>query len=447
MAWQYTVVELASMLGLARPKTEAFFRAVSTDTRTLRKGDVFFALKGERFDGAEFVSEAFGGGACAAVTTKPNTAGPCLLVPDALRALQTFAAHHRNRYDIPIIAITGSCGKTSSKEMAAEVLGTRYQVAKTPGNLNNEIGCPLSLLEIDGATDLAVIEMGANHLGEVAGLCRLARPTESAVTMVAPAHLEGFGTLENVAKAKAEIVEALPPHGTFYVNTDDPWCVRMAESYTGGTFRFGASGDVALEKCSFDRTGGMVLEVRPVGVLRLPLYSPAHATNVLLAVAIGLRHGITEFEGPLRRICASTVRLRMVRVGPLEVIDDTYNANPASMVAALDALVRRPGKGRRMAALGEMLELGDAAGDLHRRVGEAAGNAGVTHVFALGPHAHDMIAGARAARVPHAEVFDDHQTMAEAIRSIAEPGDALLVKGSRGMRMERLVEALRERYA
>ena len=445
MDWRYTIDRLADVVGAASPATgaTAFVRAC-TDTRRLEPGDVFFALKGERFDGNRFVGEAFARGAVAAVTTTPNDAGPCLVVEDPLDALQQFAAFHRAQYQVPVIAITGSCGKTTAKDLIAAVLGTRYTVAKTPGNLNNDIGCPLSLLEIGGKTDVAVIEMGANHAGEIAALCRLVQPTEAAITMVAPAHLDGFGTVENVASAKAEIVEALGSKGVFYVNVDDPWCRHMAERFSGEQVRFGSSGEVVLEACAFTGPGEMRLDIAPVGELRLPLACRAHAVNVLLAVAVGLRHGVQEFQDPLRKACGNSTRFKVVTIGPLVVIDDTYNANPASMAAALEALAEWPVQGARMAALGEMLELGDAAAGLHRDVGVLAARLGVTDLFVKGAHARDVAAAAEGV---HAEVMDGPEAIAAAIHGLARPGDMLLVKGSRGMRMERVLEALRELYA
>ena len=497
--WSYTLNDLARIIGAEPPRNEVSFSSVSTDTRTLNPGDVFFALAGPNFDGNRFVPDAFKKGAAAAVAKTASDVGPCLVVDDPLKALQQFAAHHRARYDIPVLALTGSCGKTSTKEMAAQLLSTRYNVVKTQGNLNNEIGCPLSLLQLDGETDIAVIEMGANHKGEIAGLCAIAHPTESAITMVAPAHLEGFGNIENVAKAKAEIVQALgackegfrdgfqglgamdktasltaavanggprttpsyPCHpgakgssvhtpsaaGTFYVNCDDPWCVRIAESFGGRKVRFGSGGDVALEASRVIGPGEMELRIAPIGMVRLPLPSRAHAQNVLLAVAVGLEHAVDTFEGPLREACAASKRFNVLAIGPLTVIDDTYNANPASMAASLDALAEWPGGGARMAALGEMLELGDAAASLHCEVGTKAGRAGISHLFAKGPHACDTIEAARAASVSHTEAIDDPRDLAQAIQRVARPGDLLLVKGSRGMHMERVIQALKELYS
>ena len=451
----YTLAQLAQVVG-ATPVAagSTTFSGVSTDSRTIQPGDVFFALSGERFDGNRFLAAAFARGACGAVARQPNSSGPCIVVKDVLRALQQFAAHHRSQSDIPVLALTGSCGKTTSKDMIAAVLATRYNVLKTEGNFNNEIGCPLTLLKIDESTGFAVIEMGANHAGEIARLCELAQPTEAAVTLVAPAHLEGFGSVENVAKAKGEIVRGLRWGGIFYVNADDEWCVKMAGDFDGEKIFFGKQraekrGDVSLESCEIVSPGRARLRIEPVGEMNLPLACPAHATNVLLAVAVGLRHGVTEFEGPLREAARGGSRFKILDIGPLTVLDDSYNANPASVAAALDALEAwpAPNSRARMAALGEMLELGEAARQLHREIGERAARAGVTHLFARGPHACDTIDAAKSAGVAHAEVIDDPHEIAATVRRFAGPGDLLLVKGSRGMEMERVISALRELYA
>ena len=444
MSWTYSLEALAAIVRASVPSSwgETTFTSVSTDTRTLQRGDVFFALSGENFDGNAFVKEAFSKGAVAAVTTRACDGGPCFVVKDPLDALQTFSAHHRAQYAPLVLAITGSCGKTTSKDFVAAVLGSRMQVVKTRGNLNNEIGCPLSLLQIDETTDAAIIEMGAASPGNIRELCALARPSEAAITLVAPSHLAGFGTIEKIAATKAEIVESLPPDGVFYVNVDNPWCVKAAEAFSGERIRFGSTGDVALKSCRFDAEGEMILDVDPIGTLRLPLPCRAHASNVLLAIAVGLKHGITEFEEPLRQAAAARSRFRIRNVGPVQVIDDTYNASPASMAAALEGLAERPGNGARIAALGDMLELGPEAGALHRDVGALAGRLGIDCLFARGDHASGMIQAARLSGVSHAEVIPDPQSMAEAIHGIAQHGDILLVKGSRGMRMERVIEAL-----
>ena len=447
MGWIYTISELARMTGGELVgKGEASFHRVSIDTRTLEGGEVFFALSGDNFDGNRFVEEAFAKGAAAAVTHAVNAAGPCIVDDDPLQALQRFAGRHREQFEIPVIAITGSCGKTSSKDLAAAVLQTRYEVVKTKGNLNNEIGLPLSLLEIDADTEVAVIEMGANHRGEIAQLCTIAKPTEAAITMIAEAHLEGFGSLDDVAQAKGEIVVGLPESGLFYLNVDDPYCVKIGEGFHGRTVSFGADADVALESCAFNEEGEMDLRVRPVGELVLPLEARAHAANVLLAIAVGLQHDVVSFEEPLRRACLESLRFKVLTAGPLEIIDDTYNANPASLKVALEALRDRKVSGSRMAALGDMLELGEQAHALHEAAGFFAAECGVAHLFVRGRHAGAMVNGARRGGLEDAQVVDNHKDMADAIAQCAGPGDALLVKGSRGMTMEKVIESLQEFY-
>lgn len=447
MGWTYTVNELARIAGAEAPAGDATFGAVSTDTRTLQSGEVFFALSGENFDGNRFVGDAFAKGAVAAVTTQSVAGGPCVVVDDPLRALQVFAAAHRARFDIPVIAITGSCGKTSTKDMIAAVLASNYRVAKTEGNLNNAIGLPLSLLAIDDATEAAVLEMGANHRGEIAELCEIAKPNETAITMIAEAHLEGFGSVEDVAAAKAEIMEGLPDDGLFYVNADDPRCRRIGERFEGRKVYFGSAGDVALRSCRFDRTGEMSLDIDPVGTLTLPLHARAHAMNVALAVAAGLQHGICDFEAPLRDACCQAARFKVSEVGPLLVLDDSYNANPASVAAALEALADRPVDGARIAALGDMLELGAESASLHRGMGEKAAELEIDRLYVRGDFAPAVAEGARAGGLSSVHVIDDHRAMAEAIAAEAGPGDALLVKGSRGMRMETVIEYLMAHYA
>lgn len=443
MSWNYTVDRLAAVFEAQRPGDMSRITGVSTDTRTLREGDVFFALKGENFDANDFLDQAFEKGAVAAVAQRHCIGGVVIQVQDSLAALQQFAAHHRARYAVPVIAITGSCGKTTSKDLTAAVLSERYKVIKTRGNLNNEIGGPLTLLQMDGTTECAVMEMGANHRGEIERLCAVARPTESAITMVGEAHLEGFGTIEDVAAAKAEIMTSLPHDGVFYINVDDPRCRQIGARFPGKTVRYGSEGDVILRRCEFASDGRMQLAIDPIGELTLPLYAKGHATNVLLAVAIGLYHGISEFQAPLERACKDSARFRVFNVGGIEIIDDTYNANPGSVRLALDALAERNRSGKRIAVLGEMLELGPQAERLHREVGEYAGLRVVECLFARGEHAACMVEAARGAGVALAEHIEDHAAMAEAVAAHASPGDVVLVKGSRGTRMEKVVESLK----
>lgn len=443
MGITYTLSEIAHMTGstLSQDTGNVVPVGISTDTRSLRPGDLFFALAGEKFDGDHFVDLAFAQGASAAVTHKPHDAGVCLVHPQPLQALQTLAAKHRQRCSAKIIAITGSCGKTTAKDMTAAVLGTKYTVTKTLGNFNNDIGCPLSLLGIGPETHYAIIEMGANHKGEIAQLCAMARPDESLVTMVGPAHLEGFGSIADVARAKAEIMEGLSPEGCFYVNADDPYCREMGMRFQGSKVYFGREGDVSLESLHFDESGEMVLQIRPVGRLRLPLAVRAHSSNVMIAVAVGLRHGIEHFEEPLRQACKSASRFKVVPVHTYTVLDDAYNANPASMKAALEALSDFPGN-RKIAVLGDMFELGEEAVRLHAEVGAEAAEWGVDWLLCLGEHANAMAAAAKEAGLAEATVMESHEAAAETLLKGASSGDVILVKGSRGMKMERILHLL-----
>lgn len=440
--WSYTQDELVNATGGVYSGEPFTFSSVSKDTRTIKPGDLYFALSGEKFDGNDFSEDALSKGACAAVTTRDVVSGKCVVVPDVQRALQDLASHHRSRFDLPVMAITGSCGKTSCKELISAVLSTKFNVVKTQGNLNNEIGCPLSILQIDDTTDFVVLEMGANHHGEIARLCEIARPTESTITMVGAAHLEGFGSLDDVAKAKSEIMSGLPESGRYYINADDPRCVAVGEQFPGQKIRFGAGGDVSLREWAFDHNGDMVLDIDPIGTLRLPLYVPAHAQNVLLAVAVGLQHGVTEFQDSLSAACRNATRFKVYTRDGIEIIDDTYNANPSSMEVAFEALGARPGSGARIAVLGAMLELGPQSAELHRKTGTALGKHGITKVLVRGPFANELVAGAIASGVASAAVVEDHAEMASELASVIQKGDTLLFKGSRGMAMEKAIEAL-----
>ena len=453
MPWSQPLRTIAEALGAAPPSGDganAAVTGVSTDTRAIQPGELFVALKGESFDGNAFVDEALAKGAAAAVATVPGKdSGRVLVVEDGLAALQKLAAWHRAQFDIPVFALTGSCGKTTTKDLVAGALAARFNVVKTKGNLNNEIGLPLSLLRMDATTEMAVMEMGANHQGEIARLCEIARPTESAITMIGEAHLEGFGgTLADVAKAKGEIMQALPNDGTFYANQDDPHCKAIGEAYGGRVVSYGTSGDVVLEQCGFDEHGELALTISPIGGIRLPVHTRAWAHNILLAVAVALDHGVDEVEEPLREACEHLSRVTVTEIGPLRVLDDSYNANPASMRAAFQTLadLMNGDGGKRIAALGEMKELGEASPALHRQTGATAAEFGITHCYCYGPHAADFAEGARSAGIEAAEALDTHEAIAGRIAAVAAPGDMLLVKGSRGVTMEKVMDALRAHY-
>ncbi|NLN94455.1 MAG: UDP-N-acetylmuramoyl-tripeptide--D-alanyl-D-alanine ligase [Candidatus Hydrogenedens sp.] len=442
MSLCYTLDEAAVLLGLhlnMEAPEDSVIKGVSTDTRTLRPGDLFFALNGENFRGDDFVEEAFRKGAVAAVTEGLNHSGPVFQTSSPLTALQQMAKEHRKQCPARIIGITGSCGKTTAKDMLATLLSSEYLVEKTQGNLNNDIGCPLSLFRLSRATHFGIIELGANHPGEIRMLAQLARPEEGVVTLIAPAHLEGFGTVEGVARAKSELMESLPHSGCFYVNMDDPWCRRMGEDFRGESIRFGTGGDVYLKNIDFDDDGEMVLKIHPIGTLRLPLRIRAHVSHVLLAVAVGLRHGILSFEEPLREACLLGARFQESIFQGIQILDDSYNANPTSMKAALEGLRDYPGK-RKIAIVGDMYELGDTAKLLHEKIGSYAASLSLDALLALGEYGPALVARAQAEGLTEARACDSHGEAAQWLLDHAREGDVLLFKGSRGMKMESVFE-------
>jgi UDP-N-acetylmuramoyl-tripeptide--D-alanyl-D-alanine ligase len=443
MGWSYSLTEISEALDVVGTKEDIRITGVSTDTRTIKEGDLFVALSGENFDGNAFVDAAFDKGAVAAIGTAPNGNGVTLIVEDTLKALQNLAAWHRNHFEIPVLAITGSCGKTTSKDWTTELLRTSFNVLKTEGNLNNEIGCPQTLLRLDNEIDFAVIEMGANHKGEIRRLCELARPTESVITMVGSSHLEGFGSMDDIAEAKGEIVGGLPSSGVFYLNSQDERCRALAHGFSGKIVSFGREkeDDVRLVSHDILEFGKMKLVIEPIGEIVLPIYSVPHIQNALLAIAVSVRHGVTSFEAPLTNAIRNSSRLKITHVNDLCLIDDTYNANPESMSVAVECL-GQSGRSDTWALLGEMLELGETSEELHRTLGAQIGATGINHVLARGTFAQSLVDSAQEAGVEDARVVSEHDDMADVVFNEAQPDAAVLFKGSRGMTMEKAIDRL-----
>jgi UDP-N-acetylmuramoyl-tripeptide--D-alanyl-D-alanine ligase len=438
---------------------------VSTDTRTLGAGCLFVALRGERFDAHDYLAQAAAGGAAAAVVSEEWAAGrgpagappglALLAVPDTLAALGAVARLHRRRFEIPVVAVTGSNGKTTTREMIAAILATRGSVLKTEGNLNNEVGVPLTLFGLEAGHAAAVVEMGMNHPGEIARLAAIAEPQLGVVTLAAPAHLEGLGTVDAVADAKAELYLGLPEGGIAVVNADDARMLRRAQSSGRRMITFSATkgrrGDVVVLEVTSQGEDGLRF-VLGVGNREVPVHVPAlvgahNATNAAAAAAAAIALGCTDREIARGLAAVRPVgrRLRLERLpSGVRLVDDCYNANPASMSAALRTLAdlaRAPGA-RAVAVLGDMLELGAFEAEAHRELGAEAARAGVARLAAFGPRSRATAEAARAAGLEafHAEELDALVAWA---RANVAPGDVVLVKGSRGMKLERLVEALR----
>ncbi len=431
---------------------------VSTDTRTIGAGTLFVALRGEHFDAHEFLADAAGKGAAAAVVAEARAADasplPRLAVPDTLAALGALARHHRRRFSIPVIGVTGSNGKTTTREMIAAILATRGKVLKTEGNLNNEIGVPLTLFGLDAAHQAAVIEMGMSHPGEIARLAAIALPQVGIVTLAAPAHLEGLGTVDAVADAKAELYQGLPDGGIAIANADDARLLKRAQASGRRTITFSAAkgrrGDVVVLEVVSQGTDGLrfVLGIgnREVTVHIPGLVGAHNAANAAAAAAAAIALGCTDREivRGLADVRPVGRRLRLERLASgVQLVDDCYNANPASMSAALRTLVDLAAQGGRpVAVLGDMLELGAFEAEAHRALGAEAARAGVRVLATFGPRTR---AAADAARAAGLDAFhsEDIDALVRWAKATVRATDVLLVKGSRGMKLERLVEALR----
>jgi len=433
---------------------------LSTDTRTLAAGALFVALHGERFDASAFLPAAATAGAAAAVVASEVTAPaglPRLLVADTLAALGAVARFHRRRFTLPVVGVTGSNGKTTTREMIAAILAQRGPVLKTEGNLNNEVGLPLTLLGLDAGHQAAVVEMGMNHRGEIARLAAIAAPQVGVVTNAAAAHLEGLGTVDDVADAKAELYAGLPPGGIAVVNADDARMLARARASGRRMLTFAAGrqrrGDVVVLEVISQAAAGLRF-LLGIGnrelTVTLALVGAHNAQNAAAAACAAIALGCTDQE-IIRGLAAVRPvgrRLRLERLPRgLLLVDDCYNANPLSMEAALRTLseLARAEGGRALAVLGDMLELGPGEAALHRGVGAAVAGLPVTRLYGFGPRSRETVAGAVAAGLAPERTFqtEDLAALAEAVRAAAGPGDVLLVKGSRGMKLERLVEALR----
>lgn len=430
------------------PADRAFDRAV-IDSRQVQPGDLFFALRGEHRNGHDFVQDALARGAAGLVVERPLEAPPevaVFQVSDSLSALQRLAAHWRARHDVRVVGVTGSVGKTTCKEIIAAVLGTRRRVLKSTANLNTEIGLPLTLLELTADHQCSVLEMAMYGPGEIDLLCHIARPQIGVVTNVGPVHLERLGSIAAIAAAKAELVAALPPDGVAVLNGDDPSVAAMASRTKAHVLLYGQSqhchirgDDLAshgLEGISFRLT----YEGRDRRV-EAPLPGRHHLYPALAAAAVGLAEGMTLAEvATALREARPELRLRVLTAsGGATILDDSYNASPQSMLAALDLLAELPG--RRIALLGEMRELGTAEEEGHRQVGQRA-VACADLVMVVGERARPLYEAARAQGPAEVRFLASTQEAAPILREELQPGDYLLVKASRAVALESVVDAL-----
>ena len=427
----------------------------SIDTRTMAAGDLFFALAGVHSDGHLFVGDALAGGAAGAVVARHITGlDPSfaqVVVESPLKALQKLAVHVRRAYDIPVIAVTGSNGKTTTKEMITAIISTKLRVHRNPGNYNNQIGVPLTILGLDESAELLVTELGSNHAGEIMELARWAEPDVGVITNVGRAHIGLFGSLENVIREKTDLLRVLPPSGRGVVNADSPAVLQTAKEIGIHTVSFGIEADCDFRATDIRTVGadaGALREAGPeahpgtvfnVGDTEVRLMVPGlhNVSNALAAITTGTLFGVSPAEAARVLEGFEPLRVTVRTGGGITLIDDTYNANPDSVRAVLGVLRGLAGE-RKIFVLGEMLELGDFSRDLHREVGTETAAGGIDCFFGVGGAAREAVDAARQAGMAEAvsDFFGDKASACAFLRQFLKPGDAVLIKGSRATGME-----------
>jgi len=451
-----TLGEIASATRgrIVRGRPEALFSGFAIDSRQVRPGDLFFALVGPNRDGHDFTAAALGAGAGGVVVARAAAAGAALValeVRDTTQALQALAGWLRQKRRWKVVGITGSSGKTTTKEMAAALLAGRYRVAASPGNLNNLYGLPLALLQAPDDLECFVAEMGMSFPGELSRLCAIARPQVGALLNVGLAHRQNFKSIAEVARAKGELIASLPQRGALAYNARDPWVVRLARRFRGRKLSFGLTPHAQVRATRVRWSGIGMLCVLQLGRLlaevRLPVPGRHQVENLLAAAAIALLMGVQP-ESIVARVsdlqpAPHRGELRAL-AGGATALDDSYNANPGSVRAALAALRQLPGYRRRLAVLGDMLELGSQARRSHRALGRALQAAGLDQVIAVGPLMGEAVQAALEAGMSRQRLLrcGDAEQATQALRPLLKAGDLVLVKGSHGVGLERLVEAL-----
>lgn len=460
------VISVKVLAGEGPGWTKQRIRQLSLDSRSIHAGDVFVAMKGDRFDGHDFVGAALSRGAVGAIVHDTYDVAPLALKPgtkrglpfilgvrDPLFAYQQLATHHRSRFHIPVVAVTGSNGKTTTKEMVASVMAHRWKVLKTEGNLNNRIGVPQTLFRLNGRHEGAVIEMGVDHIGQTTRLCEMARPTIGVITNIGPDHLEFFGNMEGSAQAKAELLDLLPPDGTAVLNADDPYYDYLAARARCGvvSFGFSAKADVRAMDAKPDGNDGTIFRLLLPGKVRhiivhIRVQGAHNVTNALAAGAVGAVLGLpgAVIAQGLSRFRPAAMRSQMLMSHGVKIINDCYNANPASMKAAVQLLAQTGAERKKIAVLGDMLELGSGAVRLHEDVGAFLAHQGIDQLVACGVLGQSLAEGAKRAGLDRTRILEvpDAAAAAAALKRIVKPGDVVLVKASRGMKLEEVVQAL-----
>lgn len=424
-------------------------KGVVLDSRLVKPGFVFVATVGEKADGHDFIPSAFEKGAIGVICEKEPKPlpGPCIVVKDSFQALRDIAEFYRQQMPVLVVGITGSVGKTSTKEFIAAVLSQKYKTHKTQGNHNNEVGVPLTLLAMPEDTEAAVVEMGINHFGEMHRLSRMAKPDICVMTNIGQCHLEFLGSRDGILRAKSEIFDFMNPEGCVCVNGDDDKLATVTNVHGKKPVRFGFAkeNDIYADEIEGKGLFGSTAVIH-VGEKSFPVSVPLPGShmimNALAATAVGQQMGLTtgQIAAGIEAVQAVNGRSRVVQAGELVLIDDCYNANPISTRAAIDLLGLAPG--RKVAVLGDMFELGDREKELHGEVGRYAAEHGVDCLLCAGELSESMCRSAREAGLAQAHHFATRDALLAAIRDFLQPGDSVLIKASHGMGFEKIVQAL-----
>lgn len=433
----------------------------SIDSRTANEGDLFFAVRGERLDGHDYIAAALARGAAAAVVSRARVAmlpdevlaAPLLIAEDPLTALQSLALHVRRQWGRRVVAITGSAGKTTTKEAVAVALEAKFKVLRSQGNLNNGFGLPLQLLRLEPEHDIAVIEMGMNHAGEIAALCRIAVPDWGVVTNVGTAHVENFTDGQSgIARAKFELVSALPASGTAFLNCIDPYVSQFGRDFPGRVVYFGEGPCADPQILSVNEDlDGLHVNYRAgerQGSFTLKLLGGHNAANAIAGLAVALEAGVDldAAIAKLETLAAGDKRGQIVNIAGAEILNDSYNSNPEALRSMIHTLAARPAQRRRILVAGEMLEQGEQGPALHTACGAAAAEAGLDMVLGVQGNARHLAAAACSGGVPSLFLADAESAGRWLAANVA-PGDVVLVKGSRGVHLERAIEILQKEKA
>ncbi len=433
----------------------------SIDSRTVAPGELFFAIRGERFDGHDFVAAAFERGAVAAVVSRARVASlpdaalahPLLIAEDPLPAMQSLASHVRRQWGRRIVAITGSAGKTTTKEAISGALAAKLNVFRSQGNLNNHIGLPLQLLRLMPEHEIAVVEMGMNHTGEIAALARIAAPDWGVITNIGTAHIEFFAEGQaGIARAKFELIAALPPNGIAFLNCDDIYAAQFGRDFQGRVVYFGTGPCADPQILSaIEDVDGLHVRFRAGerrGEFTLHLLGAHNASNAVAAIAVALEAGVdlNAAVAAITSLTAGDKRGEVIEIAGATILNDSYNSNPEALRSMIRSLAARPAKGRRILIAGEMLEMGEHGPELHLACGRAAAEAGLDLVVAVQGNAEHLATAACAGGVSSIFLRDADaagQWLAQNLRA----GDVVLIKGSRGVHLERAIEIARHQLA